>query len=128
MSIQTKVKAFHVASAAHHTMMARLHKDAMEKSDMESGSGFDHAKASDAHASMAEYHCECAKADMGDLEKAFGIRGDGLEPMPEGLSVITPNAPGVRMVPRAGQREIGSIEVDPAFKKIVAVDEDEENQ
>ncbi len=62
----------------------------------------------------------CSKSDESELEKA-------LRPLPEGLSVLTPNHPHLRAVPRAGQQPIPERpNVPQEFEKLVIVDEDEE--
>jgi hypothetical protein len=112
--IGTQLKAFHTASAAFHTVMAKCH-DACMKADM--AEGFDHCKAADAHATMAEYHIECAKSVSDELGKGMTIT--------PAVSAINPSPEKVFAVPRIGQRPIGSDDapaVDPRFSKIVEVD------
>jgi len=118
MSFEHRIKAFHTASAAHHTTLARCHSDAVEKADMERSSGFDHEKAAESHATMAQYHCDCAKAmDGSDLEKGM-MR-------PTEILAINPEPAKTFAVPRTGQRPLplsGETAVDPQFRKIVEVD------
>jgi hypothetical protein len=128
MSIQSRVRDFHTKAAGFHSTMARAHSDMAKADGMSEGDSDFHHTAADAHTVMGEYHLQCCKSVDSDFEKAFGSAGDRMMPMPEGLSVITPTAPGVTAVPRAGQRNIAAPQVDEAFRKLVMIDEDEENQ
>jgi hypothetical protein len=70
----------------------------------------------DAAASDIESCKECSKAiEAGDLAKL----------VPTAISAVVPTAP-VRAVPRAGQREILTDMVEPMFRKIVEIDENEQ--
>jgi hypothetical protein len=113
----------HAAMSTHFGKLATMHK---AKSDMQDTAALyqsisdAHSEMNDEHAGMGEHCAECAKAFTAS-HKAAGMGGDvdldALEPLPAGLSRVTPTAPGVRAVIRTGQREI-SATVAPVFEKI----------
>ena len=71
-----------------------------------------HTAMMDEHAELANQILDCTKMftnadDFDDLSKRIA-------PLPEGFSVITPNDPNVKRIPRFGQPAVRS-NVDPIF-------------
>jgi hypothetical protein len=115
---------FHGSESTFLRGLCKLCDDAMGKMDKAVAGGQVHAalkaaknmleaRASE-HDGMLE---ECNKVIESDLQKL----------VPTNISVVTPDAPGVRAVPRAGQRSVeeAKLAIDPQFAKLIAVDEDE---
>jgi hypothetical protein len=120
----------HEKSAAHHVRMAKGHRMIAKhfgKSEMEEGSedlADAHQELAKAHADQAEFHLECCKA-LDGMGKALGMDNDpGDAIRPDGISVIAGEVPAhLRMIPRAGQREIiGKGEVSEVVKTIFGED------
>jgi hypothetical protein len=127
----------HASKAAHHTALAghfgHLAKCMAKTTTIEATKdsqgilealAAEHTEQSQQHAGMAEYHeaCaeECSKAmDSADLNK--------LSPLPDGLSVVAPDRPNIRAVPRAGQPEI-RMAVAPEFSKMLGLSEEDMHQ
>lgn len=127
----TRAAAHHVAKSAHHAAMAEhfgklstLHK---AKSDMGDTATLYQAMA-DSHGEMADEHSEMG-AECEACAKAFAASrkadGDELQPLQKGLSVLTPERPGVRLIPRAGQPDIPAPAVDKQFEHLVKVEHGE---
>jgi hypothetical protein len=78
-------------------------------------------KQAEAHAAFhASQAGECTKAAASDdLEKLDRI-------VPDGVSKVTPTAPGIRMVPRAGQQVPTAVPVAPQFHKFIETEDSEE--
>jgi len=82
---------------SHFQAMRDAHSEAMDAYDQNSVAHSFHKKGMAACAASLEVCSKAAGMDD-DLNK--------LMPLPEGLSVLTPTPPGIRMVPRAGQQPI----------------------
>lgn len=115
---------FHGSESAFLRGLGKLCDDAMGKMDKAVAGGQVHAalKAAknmlEARASEHDgYREECQKAIVADMNKL----------QPTNISAVVPDAPGVKAVPRAGQRPVeeGKLAIDPQFAKLIAVDEDE---
>jgi hypothetical protein len=78
-----------------------------------------------------EEMAECLKVSDGDLTKGTSDLAKRIEHLentiiPTRVAGVTPNAPGVTAVPRAGQRSVPSGErpnVPVAFEKLVAIED-----
>jgi hypothetical protein len=117
---------FHAAAAAEHSGLAALHHG-LAKLDGAAHDGAigehhktmaaHHEKLSSLHKGYADHHATqseaCAKAADGDLNK--------LQPL-NGISAVNP---GVRAVPRAGQREPAKLNVPVEFQKMFSVEDEE---
>jgi hypothetical protein len=123
----------HAQESAHWTGVAKsCGQKAKIHAGMGDGEGDDHMKLAACyekdqmqaeahaawHASQAEKCTKAAATD--DLEK----RDDRI--VPDGVSKVTPNAPGITMVPRAGQRVAAAVPLAPQFQKLVEVEDGEE--
>lgn len=111
----------HQEASSFHRTMAECHKVALGKAVSGNPEHEFHKSAMAAHNAAADHHdqmCEeCQKVIASDLQKV----------QPTLVSAVTPTAPGVRAVPRAGQRSIEEATkpaVEAQFAKLVAVDED----
>jgi hypothetical protein len=83
-------------------------------------------KASQAHTALAESCIEASKA-LKESHKAAGMDGDLDDLMPSPISRVAPDLPGtLRRVYRPGQQEIHSADVSREFKKLVSVEDREE--
>jgi len=110
----------HEAMAAHHQEMSRCHTAAMTKTtdheqEFHKGAAAAHDAAAESHLAMCD---ACAKAVDGDLAK--------LQPMPFGISLVTPTPLGVTAVPRAGQKPVAKAQVDEEFVHLTRVETGEE--
>lgn len=120
MTIREHLQKAHSFMAEHHREMSKCHSAAMGKAD---GMGEFHKSAMAAHEAAADQHdemaSECEKATSAELAKMIPTR----------VSAVTPTAP-VRAVPRHGQRDLATLaaDIDPMFKALVTVDENEENE
>jgi hypothetical protein len=122
MRVSEDLAKFHQAASTHHRSMSKLHGDAMGKAVDGNPEHQFHKGAAAAHSAAADSHDEmcqaCHKATADSLNKM----------VPTQVSAVTPTPPGVRAVPRFGQREVPEkANVDPQFAKLVAVDEDDPN-
>jgi len=122
---------FHEAEGRHQGELAKSNRRdattlrAMHKAQVADGGESMHGqladecdKRADMHEAHQAFHSECAKAaHAADLAKA----------VPTNVSAVAPDAPGIRAVPRAGQRPIEEAkpQVEAQFAKLVAVDEGE---
>jgi hypothetical protein len=134
----------HRATAEHHRTMSKCHGTAMGKAVAGDPQHMFHKSAKEAHDAAAEdqdrraaYHdqmaedCEEAKkvAGDGDLSKGAGDLLKRLEVVestviPLRVHGVTPNAPGVTAVPRAGSRQMPEKPNVPiAFEKLVVIEE-----
>jgi hypothetical protein len=113
---------FHTTAKAAHDASAIAHEDAAT----------DQEQRAQYHDDMAQ---ECTKAAKAagddDLTKGTSDLLRRLEIVegtiiPTKISAVTPTVPGVRAVPRAGQRAIGTEKpnVPVAFEKLVAIEGD----
>ena len=106
--VSEHLHAFHRAAHGHHAEMVAAHQTALEKAAAMEPGGGPHStflKTSIAsHEKMAAHHlaqmAECQKAVESDLNKTM--------PLPAGLSIVAPDRPGIRAVPRTGS---------PAFQR-----------
>lgn len=133
----------HRAAAEFHRTMSKCHDGAVSKATKDDPQHTFHKSAKEAHDaaaadqdSRAEYHdqmgekCEQAKKVAGDQDLSKGSsdllkRLEILEGtiIPTKISAVTPNAPGVTAVPRAGMRSLGEKpNVPTAFEKLVAIE------
>ncbi len=114
--MKATLKKFFTSAATHHTAMAKLAATAMNGCEEDSDERTMHKSAMDSHISHAECCAECAKAcdkaDSSDFEKLI----------PSAVSRVTPTAPGIRMVPRAGQQMPTMPEVDKDFADLVSIE------
>jgi hypothetical protein len=93
----SKLSEVHIAAAEHHVTMAKCH-GAMAKADgMEDSAKDFHSTCRDSHTKMAEAYLKCMKAD----ESEFGKK----DATPTSLT----------------------FDVDPEFRKLVEIDESEQN-
>ena len=123
MDILKRIKDFHVKYAAFHAEAARDNQDECDQANHDCEGSCFYAKRAAGHAAMGEFHSDCAKAVDAEFGKAFASRGSELEPLPQGLSTITPDVPShIRAIPRTGQREIAEPQIDARFAHIVKVD------
>src|SRR5579862_6672240 len=111
----------HKTESSYHRSAAKYHGEAMGKAVAGNPEHAFHKSAVAAHEQAADQHdqmCEeCQKVIASDLQKL----------QPTLVSAVAPDAPGVRAVPRAGQRPIEEAtkpQVEAQFAKLVAVDED----
>jgi hypothetical protein len=115
--MRATLKKYFTSATEHHTAMARLAESAMNSCEEDSEQHGMYKAAMDAHINHAECCAECAKscgkADGDDLEKII---------MPSQVSGIVPNAPGIRAVPRAGQREMPTGAIDADFAHLAQVE------
>jgi hypothetical protein len=114
--------------AQHHRDSAENHKTAMGKAvagnpehEYHKAQHAEHtanAARLDEQAAAHEAECEaCSKATEDELNKL----------VPSNFSIVTPNAPNIRAVPRAGQKDVSTPQLEPAFAKILGTNlEDEE--
>jgi hypothetical protein len=128
----SKESKLHAAKAEHHAALAghfgQLAK-CMAKSTFTEATkdsegilealAAEHAEQSQQHTEMSAYHAECAdkcsKAMDSDLSKLT----------PTSISGIAPERPGLRAIPRIGQREIPTrLPVDTQFEKLFAIDDE----
>jgi len=151
----SKVSHFHKTYHTHNEQKAQIHADHAEAHKImldhheEGTPGHNHHKTKHSlhkreeavHAALAAYHeGEMKKTAAGELNKADGS-APGLEDavravflkmfgnalVPTAVSAVTPNRPGITAVPRAGQQPIPAVpNVEPAFAKLVSVDDREE--
>ena len=110
-TVREHLKRAHDVAAEHHRKMAAYHEEATGKVDDPYQAFHKSAKAEhQAVAQMYDQMCsECGKAMDADLNE--------IQPLPRGFSRVVPTAPGVKMVPRAGQKPVEQIEVDPEFEE-----------
>jgi hypothetical protein len=117
----------------HHDKRSKAHAamaDGLEKGSPEhafhKSAVHEHADESAKWAELgetcAEWANKCGKADGDQMEKLFGMDDDRL--VPSAVSVVAPDAP--RAIPRFGSPQISKTDVDPAFRKMVAVNDEEE--
>jgi hypothetical protein len=119
MKVSDHLAEFHKASATHHGEMIDAHEAALQKAagaDHVAATAF-HKSAISSHEKMREYHeagvQECEKASVDSLNKLI----------PDRISNLVPDYPGVRAVPRAGQRDISKTDVPLEFSHLVEIDE-----
>jgi hypothetical protein len=112
----------HQKACADRTEAINNHQSAMEEEKaMGSGQRSFHKAEIARHQKALDYHTakmeECSKAIISDMNKV----------QPTLVSAVAPDAPGIKAVPRAGQRPIEEAkpQVEAQFAKLVAVDEDE---
>ena len=124
MTVRQHLQKAHSAIAEFHQNMSKCHNSAMSKEGMGVDEKTFHKSAAAAHDEAANVHTqlcdECLKAAAADeLAKSQRL-------VPTNVSAVTPTAPGIRAVPRAGQRvEPEKIEVEPEFAKLISIEEDE---
>jgi hypothetical protein len=108
-----KAKVVEGTEEAHETLGNSFKKSSELHSDLASR----HAQIGENHRELSEFHSSmakaCQKAMDSDLEKV----------VPDGIRGIIPNAPGVTMVPRAGQRVVEKSEVPLELEQIVGFDD-----
>jgi hypothetical protein len=144
-SAREHLAEFHAKAATHHgdaadhhdgleksaAKMSAAHKKLAKESGLTDGphteiaaewerrAGLHKGNAS-SHREYADYHrsaaLKCSKAMEGDLNKL----------VPDEISGVTPDRPGIRAIPRAGQRELPSTPVSPEFEKLVAIETGDE--
>ena len=124
----------HGAASEHHSAMSAHLRKLGSMSKAEHGDKFAelaeamataHDDMSAEHSAMADDCAKCAKS----MFDAFKSEGDemGKSLMPTDVSGVAPTAPGIRAVPRDGSRPLlDSSRVPEPFRKLVAVDEDED--
>ena len=120
--VSEHLAGLHKAASSFHRTMTKCHGDAMGKAvagnsehDFHKAAAAAHEQAADQHDQMCE---ECSKAIVADLNKL----------VPTNVSAVTPTPPGVRAVPRAGQRPIEEAKpvVEAQFAKLLTVDEQDD--
>lgn len=125
MKAQAHLHKLLTALAAHHATMGKAHEAMMGEHEENSADHKFHKAAVASHAEAGEQCVSACKTLMGS-NKAAGFDSDALEPLPTGLSVVTPDAPAfTRAIPRFGQREISKADVPQEFRKLIVVDEEE---
>ncbi len=93
--------------AKFHGEMSACHLAAADKSAEPEF----HKAAAAVHDAFKE---ACAKAASDDLNK--------IQPLPHGLSRVTPDNPNVRAIPRYGQKPVAKADdLDPEFAELVKV-------
>jgi hypothetical protein len=135
-SVKQHLVSLHSASAAHHEKMSVHHaavaehlhnfvkcmgkaatKEEPEAHTHLSKAAKQHEAMSTEHSACALQHHEaaeaCSKAAEGELQKVI----------PDRISRVLPNNPGVTAVPRSGQRAITDVPVE--FAKLFAVEDDD---
>jgi hypothetical protein len=138
------LKKFHQHAAEHHGELAKCYGKVASfgkaaKSQMKDGEGDSLAeclqKIADMHSDASEFHKEmmaaCEKVAGDDLNKGTSDLLKRLEHLenriePTRISAVTPTAPGVRAVPRAGQPSLSERPNVPVqFEHLVKIgDED----
>lgn len=125
MSMREHLKAMHEQMATHHVAMAKTHRQIAKhfgKSEMVEGSedlANSHEELAGHHADQAAYHISCCKT-LDKMSKAAGMGMDRDELMPDGISVIIPEAPvSIRAVPRHGSPELGKAQVAPGLELVL---------
>lgn len=121
MTTREHLQSFHTAAASHHTTMAKSHTRLAthygKATEMEGNKDLaaEHKAMADSHATMAEHHLSMCKTVGDDLNKLI----------PDNVSAVIPEFPGLRAVPRYGQRPIPEVaNVAPEFAKLVQVEDD----
>jgi hypothetical protein len=135
----------HRANAEHHRIMSKCHGAAMGKAVAGDPQHMFHKSAKEAHDTAAEdqdsraaYHdqmaedCEESKKVAGDSDLSKGA-SDLLRRLeiventvvPSRVHGVTPNAPGITAVPRAGSRPMPTEKpnVPIEFEKLVVIEE-----
>jgi hypothetical protein len=125
-----KSKTHHLEMEKHHREMAKLHHALHKAIGMAADQDGPHAQLAmhhydiaDLHKAKAAYHAGAADACMKGVDSDFEKRANQLEPSP--ISRVTP---GVRAVPRAGQREPAKLNVAPEFEHLFKIDDAEEER
>lgn len=120
--VSEHLEQLHKIASHHHQTMSEAHLEAMGDEEKGSARHSFHKAAAAAHASAADSHDrlldEAQKAVIaGDLEKSTRV-------VPDRISAVYP---GVRAIPRTGQREPAQGDrpkVDLALETFVKVDDD----
>ena len=119
-TVREHLQNAHEAIASHHHAMIDCHQGAMSKAVAGDPMHEFHKSAAAAHEAAAATHdemCnECAKAAEGYLNKL----------VPDGISRVTPTAPGHTLVPRSGQKTPAATPVAPQFQKFIETGDSEE--
>lgn len=131
-----RMSEHHATKAEHHASLAEHHRTLGEA--LQRATATSHAKiakeiaalhdaAADEHREVSAHCDEVAKA-FSASSKALGMHADELEPLPQGLSAIAPDAPGTaRIVTRTGGAPLPALGgIDPALQKLFAIDEGEQ--
>jgi len=126
-----KLAAHHAAKAESHAsradhfnkLAAHLTKTETTEAQKDSAAILEalaglHEEQSQEHSDMAAFHKDCAdkcsKAADGDLNKI----------VPDRVSAVTPDRPGIRSVLRHGQREIPT-GIEPALSRVLGMNEED---
>jgi hypothetical protein len=119
-TVREHLETAHGTISAYHRGRADYHNGAIAKTAPSDPMYEFHKSAAAAHEAAAAQHdemCnECSKAADGDLNKI----------VPDGVSRVTPNGPGIRMVLRAGQQEPPAVPLAPQFAKFLETEDSEE--
>jgi hypothetical protein len=121
MTVREHLKKAHQAIADYHRAMTKCHSAAMAKDNMGADEKAFHRAAAAAHDEAASVHTEmsdeCTKAmAASEMEKSHRL-------MPTEVSALAP-PPGVRSIPRYGQREYYKPTVDPMLEHIVRTEDE----
>jgi hypothetical protein len=137
----SKVSEFHKVYHAEHEKLATSH--AVEMSHYPEGSHqHEHHKTKhESHTRLRDYHHkemnkavadEMNKVDtvptaLEDVVRATFLKMFGNTLVPTAVSAVAPTAPGIRAVPRGGERPVPvTPNVPLEFAKLVAVDEEQD--
>jgi hypothetical protein len=116
----------HEHFAASHTFHKAASKEHAALAEECDGQGYE--KMAERHKNLAKLHSDHAEHDSRMYaDAASKAASDELEKarsqvMPTHVSAVTPTPPGVRMVPRAGQKLVEKVAVDPEFEDLVKID------
>jgi hypothetical protein len=121
--LQNTAQKFLKGQHAFHTAMAKAHETSAEDFQKESSEHIHHTAAAAAHTAAAENCAECM-AEYSKVAWSDFFKSERGSPEPSPISAVTPNAPGVTAVPRAGQRPFTEKPVVPTqFAKLVEIEE-----
>ena len=137
ISMKTHMTNLHQEASRHHSSMSEHHgklaaaahglakcfgkaKEAESEHEHFTQMGKAHSAAAEEHQRLVEFHDAqaeaCEKAAEGELQKLI----------PDRVSRVLPNNPGVTAVPRAGQQPIAAQPDMPLeFQRLFKVDEDD---
>ncbi len=154
MKVSEHLAAMHKAAHGHHTEMIAAHETALKKAaDMEDGDHHVkfHKAAIASHQQMVDFHegaleeCQKAAAASGGATHVETIANRGghlagsalatgdldgprtskaMDMVPDNVRGIVPNFPGITAIPRAGQRPLDKVAVDPELEFLVSGMED----
>jgi hypothetical protein len=121
--LQDTAQKFLKGEHTYHATMAKAHETSSKDFQKESSEHIHHTSAAAAHTAAAdncaECMAECSKVVWSDLFKTE--RGT---PEPTQVHAVTPTAPGIRAVPRAGQQmPADKPNVPVQFSKLVEIEE-----